>query len=49
MTTKTIKIQIHGVMASIAEPLSACMTLPAIIELYFLAFSFTHNAISDPV
>jgi hypothetical protein len=51
MTAKAIQMEIHSVVALIAEPLSARMTFPAIIESYsesyFPSFSFTDNFLSD--
>jgi hypothetical protein len=51
MTSKTVKLETHGVVALIAEPLPAGMTFPAIIrshgKAYLSSFSLTHHFLSQ--
>ena len=56
MTAKTIEVQVHGVVAPVAERLSVGMAFPAAIEGYraygavaldLALCPFTHHAVSD--
>ena len=47
MTSKTVRIETHGVMASIAETFSTCMTFLALVQPDFPSDSVSDNLLSD--